>query len=99
VGLVTKGSVIRRVVEAMYSYRPDEALLDIHCPLTVMVADAPTADDERQRERLLALDDMLGARSAAGLPAMRVRRFGGAGHDLARHRPLEVVEELMRLCG
>jgi pimeloyl-ACP methyl ester carboxylesterase len=97
VGLVTKGSVIRRVVEAMYDYRPLEALVEVRCPVGVLVADAPTADDEDQRERLLALEDVQRARAAAGLPHTRVRRLAGVGHDVVRYRPTAVVEMLADL--
>jgi pimeloyl-ACP methyl ester carboxylesterase len=97
VGLVTKGSVVRRVVEAMYAYQPHSTLADVRCPVSVLVADAATADDEDQRERLLALEDICRVRTAAGWPNTRVRRFAGAGHDLMRHRPDEVAEELARL--
>jgi pimeloyl-ACP methyl ester carboxylesterase len=97
VGLVTKGSVVRRVVEAMYDYQPHSTLAEVRCPVSVLVADAATADDEVQRERLLALDDICRVRTAAGLPNTRVRRFAGAGHDLMRHRPDEVAQELVRL--
>jgi pimeloyl-ACP methyl ester carboxylesterase len=97
VGLVTKGSVIRRVVEAMYAYQPQAALAEVRCPVGVLVADAPTADDEDQRERLLALDDVQRARAAAGLPRARVRRLAGAGHDLLRYRPTAVAEMLADL--
>jgi pimeloyl-ACP methyl ester carboxylesterase len=94
---VTKGSVTRRVVEAMYAYRPLVALTDVRCPVSLLVADAATADDEDQRERLLAIDDVQQARAAAGLPLARVRRFPGAGHDLMRHRPTAVAEDLVEL--
>jgi pimeloyl-ACP methyl ester carboxylesterase len=97
VGLVTRSSVIRRLVDAMYSYQPLVALADVRCPISVLVADATTADDEDRRERELALGDVRRARAAAGLDAMRVRRFAGSGHDLMRHRPAEVVDELERL--
>ena len=46
VGLVTKGSVVRRCVEAMYRYRPREALAAAECPVTLIAAGAATADDE-----------------------------------------------------
>ena len=99
VGLATKGSVIRRVVDAMYAYEPLEALAEVRCPVAVLVADAPTADDEDQRERLLALEDVRRARAAAGRPETHVRRFEGAGHDLMRYRADAVTEELERLAG
>jgi pimeloyl-ACP methyl ester carboxylesterase len=97
VGLVTKGSVIRRVVEAMYAYQPVVSLADLRCPVVVLVADATTADDEDRRERGLALEDAQRARAAAGLDRMQVRRYTGAGHDLMRYRPADVADELHRL--
>jgi pimeloyl-ACP methyl ester carboxylesterase len=97
IGLVTKGSVIRRVVEAMYAYQPLIALAAVRCTVDVLVADATTADDEERRERDLALEDVQATRAAAGLERMRVTRFPGAGHDLMRHRPAELSAELERL--
>jgi pimeloyl-ACP methyl ester carboxylesterase len=97
VGLVTKGSVTRRAVESMYGYRPLEALTQVACPVTVLVANSATADDEDERERRLALEDAQRARVEAGLPQMEVRRFDGSGHDLMRYRPAEVAAELERL--
>ena len=97
VGPVTKWSVIRRVVDSMYAYRPLEALAEARCPVSILVADAPTADDEDERERLLALEDVQRMRASAGLPETSVQRFAGAGHDLMRHRPDEVAAEIARL--
>lgn len=99
VGLVTKGSVIRRAVESMYAYRPLESLAQVVCPVSVLVANSATADDEDERERRLALDDAQRTRREAGLSEMHIRRFDGAGHDLMRYRPDEVADELERLAG
>jgi pimeloyl-ACP methyl ester carboxylesterase len=96
-GLVTKGSVIRRMVDAMYGYRPLEALAQATCPVTVLVVANATADDEDERERRLALDDAQDARREAGQDAMRVVRLEGVGHDLMRYRPDVVAGELERL--
>lgn len=97
VGLVTKGSVIRRAVASMYGYRPLDALTRVSCPVSVLVANSATADDEDERERQLALDDVQRARSAADLPGLHVTRFDGVGHDLMRYRPDAVAAELERL--
>jgi pimeloyl-ACP methyl ester carboxylesterase len=97
VGLVTKGSVIRRCVAAMYGYQPLEQLAGVRAPVTVLVASPGTADDEDERERRLAVDDAQQARAAAGGEPMAVRYFEGVGHDLMRHRPEEVSAELERL--
>jgi hypothetical protein len=81
----------------MYAYQPLVALTQVSCPITVLVADATTADDDDRREREMALEDVQRARAAAGLGPIRVRRFPRAGHDLMRYRPREVVDELGRL--
>ena len=99
VGLVTKGSVIRRCVDAMYRYQPLDALAAVDAPVTLLVASPGTADDEDERERRLAIEDAQRARAEAGVPAMTVRHFPGVGHDLMRYRPEEVAEELERLAG
>jgi pimeloyl-ACP methyl ester carboxylesterase len=99
VGLVTKGSVMRRCVEAMYGYQPLDALGRLPCPVSLMVASPGTADDEDERERLLAIDDIQRVRSQAGLDPMHVRTFDGAGHDLMRYRADAVAEELERLAA
>jgi pimeloyl-ACP methyl ester carboxylesterase len=99
IGLVTKGSVVRKVVEAMYGYQPLVSVAAAGCPIVVLVATSATADDEDERERLLALEDVQRARAAAGLGEMRVRTFAGAGHDLMRHRADEVAEALETLAG
>ena len=97
VGLVTKGSVIRRCVASMYAYQPLEALTEVGCPLSVLVAGAATADDEDERERRLALEDAARARTQAGLDPPVVGVLEGAGHDLMRYRPDEVSRALSRL--
>jgi pimeloyl-ACP methyl ester carboxylesterase len=99
VGLVTKGSVVRRCVEAMYGYQPLEVLPQVRCPVLVLAAGAASPDDEDERERRLALEDAQAARAAAGLEATRIRRFDGVGHDLMRYRPDELADELDRLAG
>ena len=97
VGLVTKGSVIRRCVAGMYAYRPLEALAAVGCPVSVLVAGATTADDEDERERRLALDDVAQVRAEGGLDPPTVHVLAGAGHDLMRYRPEDVTVELSRL--
>ncbi len=99
VGLVAKGSVIRRCVAAMYGYAPLDALPELRCPISILVAGPGTADDEDERERRLAIDDAQRARAEAGLEPMRVRVFDSAGHDLMRYRPDEVTAEIRDLIG
>jgi pimeloyl-ACP methyl ester carboxylesterase len=99
VGPLTKTSVVRRCVAAMYGYRPLDALADVACPLTLLAASPSTADDEDERERLLAIEDAQRARAQAGRPALTVRHYDGAGHDLMRYRPDELSRELDALAG
>ncbi len=97
VGLVSRSAAVRGSVEAMYSYRPLEALTRAAVPMLVLVAEAATADDEDARERDLALDDVVRARASVGLVAPRVVRYPGSGHNLMRYRPAEVASELRAL--
>ena len=83
----------------MYAYRPLLSLPRAACPVTVLVAQVATADDEDERERMLALEDAQRARRAAGQVEMRVRLLDGAGHDLMRHRPEQVAAELESLAA
>jgi pimeloyl-ACP methyl ester carboxylesterase len=97
VGPVSKGSVVRRCVEAMYRYRPHEALAAADCPVTLIAAGAATADDEDERERRLAIEDAQRVRAEAGRPALTVQVHEGVGHDLMRYRPAELAREVERL--
>jgi pimeloyl-ACP methyl ester carboxylesterase len=97
VGPVTKGSVVRRCLEAMYRYQPLEVLPQLRCPVTVLVAGASTADDEDERERRLAVDDAQQARAAAGVERMEVHVLERAGHDLMRHAPAAVTDAIEQL--
>lgn len=96
VGLVTRSSVVRRTVEAMYAYRPLEALAQVRGPLSVLAA-VGAADDEERRERLIAIEDAQRVRAEAGLEPMRVRVVPDAGHDLMRHASAAVAEEISLL--
>jgi pimeloyl-ACP methyl ester carboxylesterase len=98
-GLVTRGSVVRRCVEAMYSYQPLEALCGVRVPLALLAAGSASADDEDERERRLAIDDAQQARARAGLAPIAVRVFEASGHDLMRYRPDEITAELEHLAG
>ncbi len=97
VALITRQATFRGLVESMFGYRPMEALSATSMPLVIVVAGAGTADDETARERELALEDVLRARRAAGLPDARVVRLPGTGHNLMRYRPAEVSAELLAL--
>ena len=102
VAMVSRPVAVRGLVDAMYAYRPDEALAAVRCPLLVLLAESGTADDEGAGERRLALEDVLRARLAAGPAAgatseARVAVFGGVGHNLMRYRPAAVAAELRGL--
>jgi pimeloyl-ACP methyl ester carboxylesterase len=98
-GRVTRGSVIRRCVDAMYRYQPLEALCEVGVPMALLVAGSASADDEDERERRLAIEDAQAARMRSGLAPMAVRVFEGSGHDLMRYRPDEITAELEHLAG
>jgi pimeloyl-ACP methyl ester carboxylesterase len=99
VALVARPATIRAVVDGMYGYDPVETLVAAPVPLGVLVAGAGTADDEAAHDRGVALDEVLAARAAAGLPAARVARFPGTGHNLMRYRPDEVAQEVVTLAA
>jgi pimeloyl-ACP methyl ester carboxylesterase len=94
---VTRGFALRGCIEAMFSYRPAESLAPLSQPLLIAVAESGSADDEGQRERRLALDDVLRRRLELGLPPPAIERFAGAGHNLMRYRPAELSSALARL--
>jgi pimeloyl-ACP methyl ester carboxylesterase len=99
VGLVARPATIRGIVEGMFGYDPIETLTAAPVPLGVLVAGAGTADDEEAHDRAVALDEVIRARAAAGLPPTRVVRFPGTGHNLMRYRPDEVAGELLTLAA
>ncbi|HEX5465133.1 MAG TPA: alpha/beta hydrolase [Candidatus Limnocylindrales bacterium] len=84
-------------VEAMFSYRPASALARYPGATLIAIAEPGGADDEEARERRVALDEQLTARTRAGLPAARVVRFAGVGHDLMRYRPDALAQQLFEL--
>jgi pimeloyl-ACP methyl ester carboxylesterase len=96
VGLVSRPTAMRGVVDAMYAYQPLEVLPRVQCPVLVMSAETGAADDELVRERHLALDDVVGARRRGGGPTRTVR-LTGVGHNLMRYRPGTVAAELLGL--
>src|SRR5262249_9474539 len=97
VALVARPATIRGMVEGMLGYQPAEVLAEARVPMTVLVAGAGTADDEAAHDRAVALDEVMAARAAAGMPPARVVRFPGTGHNLMRYRPDDVAAELLTL--
>ena len=94
VALVTKLSVQRRLVDSMFAYRPAETLAAVDRPLLLLTAGSGAADDDEERERGLAIEDLQRARSDAGQRPAVVRRFDGSGHDLMRYQPDGVAADL-----
>ena len=72
-----------------------EALPALDVPLCILVAGSGSPDDDAERERGLALAEVLARRTAAGMPAAHVVRYPGAGHNLMRYRPGPVAAELL----
>lgn len=94
---VTRTHALRGSIAAMFDYRPIETLSRLPQPLLIAVAESGAADDESVRERRLALEDLVQARLAAGVPAPVIRLFDGAGHNLMRYRPAELTATLLEL--
>jgi pimeloyl-ACP methyl ester carboxylesterase len=99
VALVARTATIRGIVAGMFGYEPIETLAAVPVPVAVLVAGAGPADDEAAHDRAVALDEVVAARSAAGMPATHVTRFPGTGHNLMRYRPDEVATELLTLAA
>jgi pimeloyl-ACP methyl ester carboxylesterase len=97
VAQVTRGFALRGCIGAMFDYQPLDVLGRVAQPLLVAVADSDSADDEGQRERLLALDDVMRRRRELGLAAPTVERLAGAGHNLMRYRPAELSAAIERV--
>jgi pimeloyl-ACP methyl ester carboxylesterase len=97
VASVVRPFALHASVDAMFEYRPLDALSEITAPLLVAVAESGTADDEVAIDRRAALADVMRARAAARLQPASVRRFPGAGHNLMRYRPRELTVALIEL--
>jgi pimeloyl-ACP methyl ester carboxylesterase len=97
VASVVRARAMRGSVEALFSYRPRVALANVATPVLLAVAESGAADDETVRERRLALDDVLRARAATGMPPPDIRVFRGAGHNLMRYRADELSAALLDL--
>jgi pimeloyl-ACP methyl ester carboxylesterase len=99
VALVARPATIRGMVDGMFGYEPMETLSAARVPLSILVAGAGTADDEGAHDRAAALEEVIAARAATGMPATRVVRFPGTGHNLMRYRPDEVAAEVLALAS
>ncbi|MEA2622211.1 MAG: hypothetical protein QOH61_1121 [Chloroflexota bacterium] len=97
VGFVARPMVVKAAVQALYAFRPGHVLPLVEGALLVAVAASGSADDDTVRERSLALEDVVRARAAVGVPPARIVTFTGSGHNLMRYRPAELSAELVRL--
>jgi len=79
-------------VEAMFAYRPDETLAAVSAPIAALIA----ADDE-DGTKSSSLAAVQAALAAAGRPPIRVAAFPGDGHNLPRHRPVEVAAAILAI--
>ena len=97
VASVVRPHALRGSVEALFSFRPRVALARVEAPVLIAVAESGAADDETLRERRLALDDVVRARAAAGVPPAQIREYPGAGHNLMRYRAPTLSAALLEL--
>jgi pimeloyl-ACP methyl ester carboxylesterase len=81
-------------VAAMFAYRPAETLPVVTAPIAALIA----ADDEHatRASSLRAAQRVL---EAAGRPPIRVAAFPGDGHNLPRHRPVEVTAAILAVAA
>jgi len=91
----TRAWALRAIAEGLFPWEPGEALPALDVPLCILVAGSGSPDDDAERERGLALAEVLARRTAAGMPAAHVVRYPGAGHNLMRYRPGPVAAELL----
>lgn len=83
---------LARSVEAMFAYRPSLILPAIEAPIVALVAGT-----DGEGSRLAALDAAASALREAGRSPIRVASFPGVGHNLVRHRPIEVSAAILAL--
>jgi pimeloyl-ACP methyl ester carboxylesterase len=86
----TRPHVLEACVNAMFDYRPAEALMQVTAPIILLTA---AENEERTRGRSLAA--VQAALEAADRPPMRVAAFPGDGHNLMRYRPVEVSAAIL----
>jgi len=90
----TRPHALEASVRAMFRYDPVSTLADVTAPVVAVAA----ADDETG-SRAAALTAASGARTAAGLGAIRVVSFEHDGHNLMRYRPEAVSAAILSVAG
>jgi len=90
----TRSHALEASVRAMFRYDPVSTLADVTAPVVAVAA----ADDETG-SRSAALTAASGARTAAGLGAIRVVSFHHDGHNLMRYRPEAVRAAILWVAG
>jgi pimeloyl-ACP methyl ester carboxylesterase len=91
---VTRPHVVEAVVDAMFGYRPVEALTAVDAPITILAA----ADDEAG-SRTTALAHVRQGLAAARRRSPTVYAFPGLGHNLMRYRPAEVTAAILAVAA
>jgi pimeloyl-ACP methyl ester carboxylesterase len=98
---VTRRHALAGCAATMLGYRAAELLPRVEAPVLLAVPGDVVPDDEATLDRAHALDEAVTwLRSAPGRPArtgVRVARYPGAGHNLARYQPDELAADLLAL--
>jgi pimeloyl-ACP methyl ester carboxylesterase len=98
---VTRRHALAGCVGTMLGYRAATLLPRIQAPVLLAVPDDAAPDDDGARDRARAIDEAFASlRFAPGRPAgagVRVARYPGAGHNLARYRPDELAADVLAL--
>ena len=85
----TRPHVVAGCVEAMFAYRPGEAIAGLALPVVALRADGGPGDTWS------SLVDVQRARVEAGLPPIREAIVPAPGHNLMRYRPTEVAAAIL----
>jgi pimeloyl-ACP methyl ester carboxylesterase len=91
---VSRPHVIASMVEAMFDYRPLEAIAAVECPIVALIG----MDDE-EGTRVAALRRAQDSLAGVGRPPIRELRFPHDAHNLMRYRPAEVTAAILAVAG
>jgi pimeloyl-ACP methyl ester carboxylesterase len=95
---ISRAHAVRGSVDAMFEYRPLPTLTRVAAPVVFIMAESGAAADDTARERTIALEEVIRARSAAG-QASRTIQFPGVGHNVMRYRPAELSSAILDLAS
>jgi pimeloyl-ACP methyl ester carboxylesterase len=85
---------LERSVEAIFAYRPAEALAGLDLPILAAIA-----VDDAEQTKSAALAELDAARRAAGRSPAIVVAFPHDGHNLPRYRPAALAGAILRLAA